>query len=590
VTSPPPTPLAPLPPDRLVRCARGDQRPRAIAWFGFSAFWGHLRHLAASAIATENIDSRTWMIPDPPADLLEAMVAVLSARGAKRAETLVAALGGEVWIDFVADTGDDVTVSEAVARLLAAEYSAPDPDDASRPLRLPRGDLLFHGGDLAYPVATTLEMTRRLVEPWNRVMVARAAEDPRPRVLVAVPGNHDWYDGLDGFARLCQAPCGFEEPPPPADALHPSPHTFPVLAWAEAFARGEAVRKPGAMAFAGYVPVQRASYFRVPLTQELELYAVDRQLRSVDPRQRAYFSVASSTGEARRGRLIVLPDPARAWGEARPDGVAALAALGIDPSREPSFVLTGDVHHYERSTEGPSVHVVAGGGGAFLHGARVARRGARYERDVEFPGPMASRAMLRTLPWVVARGGAGWVVTAAFAAGDAVALLPAGLGVRPMSIGLAAFMSVSVAVGAALLVGWRRHRLGRVTVFSMLLGLLVGALPILLGLGLDAAGVHELGRGDVRETVTWVAAWMLATWTSGFAFGGLLQAIAWLGLNHAQPYAALGEPGYKNFLRLRVREGKDGKTTVDAFAIGQVDPVRASPAVLIDSFRWTPSK
>ncbi len=586
--SPPPTPLGPLPPDALVRCARGARRPRAIAWFGFTAFWGHLRHLVASAIATENIDSRTWMIPDPPAELLDAMVAVLSARGARPAATLAEALGGEVWVDFVADTGDDATVSEAVARLVAADYAAPDPDDPTRTLTLPRGHLLFHGGDLAYPVATALEMTRRLVDPWNRVLEACAAEDPRPRVLVAVPGNHDWYDGLDGFARLCQAPCGFEEAPPPADALHPSPHTFPVLAWAEAFARGEAVRKPGAMAFAGYVPVQRASYFRLPLTKELELYSVDRQLRQVDPRQRAYFGVPPSSGVTRRGRLIVLPDPVRAWGELRPDGVASMAALAIDASREPCFVLTGDVHHYERSAEGPSVHVVSGGGGAFLHGARVARSGARYPREVEFPGPKASRALLARLPWVVARGGAGWVVTALFGLADAVALLPAGLGARPMSLGLAAAMGVTVALSAALLVGWRRHRLARVAVFSTLLGLLVGALPILLGLGLDAAEVRELGHGNVRDTVTWVAAWMLATWTSGFAFGGLLAAIAALGLNHAQPYAALGEPGYKNFVRLRVREGKEGRTTVDAFAIGQVDPVRGGPAVLIDAFRWAP--
>jgi hypothetical protein len=579
-----PIPLAPRPADVLQPTARGVTSPRAIAWFGFTSFWGHLRHLLASAIATENIDARTWMIPDPPPALLEAMVAVLAGRGATPSDTLAGALGGEVWIDFVADTGDDATVSEAVARLLAEDYETADPDDASRALVLPRGHVLFHGGDLAYPVATTLEMTRRLVDPWNRVLEAAARTDEAsPRVLVAVPGNHDWYDGLDGFARLCQAPCGFEEPY--GDALHPAPSKSPLWAWAEAFARGEAVRKPGAMALAGYVPVQRASYFRVPLTKELELFAVDRQLRQVDPRQKAYFAVPR---EGTRGRLLVLPDPVRAWGEHRPDGVASLVSLGIDPSRDPSYVLTGDVHHYERSKEGPSVHVISGGGGAFLHGARVAKRGARYPRDAEFPGPIASRALLRRLPWIVARGGAGWVVIAVFGLADAVSLVPAGLGARPMSFGLAAAMSVSVALGAGLLVGWRRHRLGRVIVFSMLLGVLVGALPIVLGLGLDAAGVHELGHGNVRETVTWSAAWMLATWTSGLAFGGLLQLIAWLGLNHAQPYAALGEPGYKNFARLRVREGADGRTTVDTFVIGQIDPVGRSPALLVDSFRWGP--
>jgi hypothetical protein len=566
-----------------VACARGATRPRAIAWFGFTAFWGHLRHLLASAIATENIDSRTWMIPDAPASILEAMVAVLAPRGAKPAASLADALGGEVWIDFIADTGDDAAVSEAVARLLAKDYETADPDDPSRTLVLPRAHLLFHGGDLAYPVATSLEMARRLVEPWNRVLEPLALDEP-PRVLVAVPGNHDWYDGLDGFARLCQAPCAFEDPPP-ADALHPTPAVNPVWAWAEAFARGKVVRKPGAMAFAGYVPVQRASYFRVPLTGDLELFAVDRQLRQIDPRQQAYFRVDADSA---RGRLIVLPDPVRAWGELKADGLASLAALGIRPEGEASYVLTGDVHHYERSREGKSVHVLAGGGGAFLHGARVARKGARYEREVEFPGPVASRGLLATLPWVVARGGAGWVVTTVFGFADAIALIPAGLGARPMSYGVAVAVTLSVAFGAALLAGWRRYRLGRVIFFSIVLGLVVGALPIAIGLGLDAAGVRELGEGNVRETVVWLAAWVLATWSSGLAFGGMLELMGRLGLNHSQAYAALGHPGYKHFVRLRVREDARGKTCVDTFVIGQVDPIGGSPPVLVDAFRWAP--
>ena len=49
------------------------------------------------------------------------------------------------------------------------------------------------------------------------------------------------------------------------DRSTPQPNENPVLAWAHAFARGKQVQKPGAMAIAGYVPVQQASYFRLPL-------------------------------------------------------------------------------------------------------------------------------------------------------------------------------------------------------------------------------------------------------------------------------------------------------------------------------------
>ena len=107
--------------------------------------------LGDRAIATDSVDSRKWKIPDSPKELLGRAVAVLTQRGAVEADTLASARGGEVWIDFVADMVDDVYVSEAVARLFAAEYEVDFPGSAE-PLLLPRGDVLILGGDLAYPV------------------------------------------------------------------------------------------------------------------------------------------------------------------------------------------------------------------------------------------------------------------------------------------------------------------------------------------------------------------------------------------------------------------------------------------------------
>jgi hypothetical protein len=575
--------LRPAPPDAPgVRYVRGTKRPRAIAWFGFSSFWGHLRHLVASAIATENIDSRQWMIPNGPDDLLARVIGVLVPRGAKagpEVKTLSDALGRDAWIDFVADTGDDVTVSRAVARLVAGTYEVDG-------VVLPRGDVLALGGDLAYPVATVREITRRLVEPWNEVF-EELAVDTKPRVLLAIPGNHDWYDGLDGFARLCQAPCAFEGDQTDDDVHHPNTEQHPVLAWAEAFSRGEAVKKPGAIALFGYVPVQRASYFRMPLAPNLDLFAVDRQLRKIDPRQEAFFRVPT----AARTRLVLMPDPVRAWGEHRPNGAAALAAIGMNPTKTPSLILAGDVHHYERSREGPSVHVVSGGGGAFLHGARVAGKPA-YTIEREFPGPQASWSLLRNLPWHVASGGAGWVITAVFALAHAIALFAYFHRGAMAAATVAACTSAIIALGTALLVGWRRHSMLRVVPLTAFTGLVIGALPFALGVAADRIAVDVLRGASVdgwpaARALALVVAWGLATWTSGFAFGAMLALIARLGLNHAQPYAALGVPAYKQFVRMRVsRAGR-----IDAFVIGVVDPVGAladpatdSGAVLVDRF------
>ncbi|MGH7285332.1 MAG: hypothetical protein ACRELY_27740, partial [Polyangiaceae bacterium] len=345
------------------------------------------------------------------------------------------------WIDFVADTGDDVSVSEAVARMVFREYEI---EEDGKHLILPRGDIMMFGGDLAYPVATVSEVTRRLVEPWNRVLEER--DDEKPRALLAIPGNHDWYDGLDGFARLCQAPCAFEEET--SDSDQPKPHDNWLLAWAEAFSRGEALKKPKSVALTGYVPVQRVSYFRLPLATGLELWGVDRQLRDIDPRQTAFFKV--DTGAS--ARVVVLPDPIRAWGELQENGVKSRDALGLVADRDPMLILTGDIHHYERSEEGPSMHVISGGGGAFLHGARVGSEAdgpGAYRRIAEFPGPRASGAMLWSLPWHVGIGRAGLLVSGGFALFDAIELV-AHLFKQPTPAPYILFFAV--AIGSALLV------------------------------------------------------------------------------------------------------------------------------------------
>jgi len=566
------------------RVARGSKKPRAIAWFGFSAFWGHLRHLVASVIATENIDSRQWMIPESPEVLLARVLEIIGPRAtrtsaqamAQREGTLAEAMGGEVWIDFVSDCGDDATVSEVVAQLFVAEYEVEDPDAKGEKLVLPRGDILFLGGDLSYPVATVLEMTRRLVEPWNRVLEKHTAG--APRVLLAVPGNHDWYDGLDGFSRLCQAPCAFEDAVPASDPLHPQPEEHPVLAWAEAFARGDQVKKPTALALAGYLAVQRASYFRFPLAPGLDLFGVDRQLKRIDVRQQAYFAIPGAPA-----RMVVMPDPARAWGERRPNGTETLASLGIVMEKNPTLLLAGDIHHYERSAEGRSLHVVAGGGGAFLHGARIAKDDAEYPIDAEFPGPRASWKLLLDLPVFAALGRAGWILPAVFAIGDAVALEEHfRAGVRS-SATVALAIGLIVAFGTALLVGWRRHRAARVVPFATVLGLTIGAIPVTVGVGIDALAIRLVG-----PWVAFAGALVLATMASSFLFGVMLMLLARLGLNHAQAYAAMGSAGYKHFVRLRVTAGAGGMSYVDAWVVGVVDPVARPTAVLVDAFRFDP--
>src|SRR5215475_11583017 len=191
-----PLPLEPRrEPIKLGRFHRGAHKPLAIRWFGMTALAGHLRHLLAVAAASNQLDLRDWMRPDDAAGLLNQVCQVLGASAP--GDNLTERLGREVWIDFVADTGDDHDVSLAVGRMLFAEYAL----SGDQPRRLPRGDILVFGGDVAYPASTAYELERRLLRPWNHVLHGEAA-DSRRRVVLGIPGNHDWYDGLDGFGRL----------------------------------------------------------------------------------------------------------------------------------------------------------------------------------------------------------------------------------------------------------------------------------------------------------------------------------------------------------------------------------------------------
>jgi len=77
----------------------------------------------------------------------------------------------------------------------------------------------------------------------------RACKEGSPDSCLTGDYSERGITGLDGFARLCQAPCAFEDVTrgrSSSEALHPVAEEHPVLAWAEAFSRGDAVTKPAA--------------------------------------------------------------------------------------------------------------------------------------------------------------------------------------------------------------------------------------------------------------------------------------------------------------------------------------------------------
>ncbi len=247
--------------------------------------------------------------------------------------------GEPFWIDYCADTGDGFGATEAVATALAR----PQPGDDGE---LPPGAVLLLGGDQVYPAADWDSYRDRFSGPYA------AAHPPQldtpgenqwrgtPRFMFALPGNHDWYDGLTSFTRL-----------------------FCRSAW-----------------IGGYRTEQERSYFAVKLPHDYWVLAVDTQLNPyLDGPQLAYFEAVRS--RIAGGRVILMvakPYWLNVTNSADPgDGWRALAMFEQRFIRaagaELVLTLTGDDHYFAHCApldraKNREHKVIFGGGGAALSG------------------------------------------------------------------------------------------------------------------------------------------------------------------------------------------------------------------------------
>ncbi len=565
---------APSPSRVRNRFTRRRATPPGIAWYGFRSVWGHLRHFIASAIATDGIDARDWMRPDAPERLLRRIVKRLG--GDPDAKSLAGAMGGEVWIDYLADSGEHALVTEAVARMVFAEYRLTD--GRGEALAAPRGRVLIFGGDTAYPVATVKEIHDRLTVPFNRAG-KEVEPDGVPRVILGIPGNHDWYDGLDGFSRMFRRKrWGEEEEVRPSLTKMPSAVLGESLDFVGSFVAGEEREKAGAVLIDGYRPVQSASYWCIPLAGDVDLFGVDRQLRRVDGQQVEFFRKRRRRRDAKP--WVLLPDPVMAFGKESKTGRDTIDRLPIDLDEEEALVLSGDIHHYRREQLGAATHVTAGGGGAFLHPTPMTTEG-RSQAEAEWPSKEQSKAILRNVPWHVMAGRAGTIPHTVMLLLFAPALGVGGFWGRHAGMVSASVVAAIVAsVVYALLGNIRTGPRLKVASLSLLAGAMTGLVPAMTA----ALVAWAESRFSVSLSAWWSGALslLMAVYFGGFTFGAYLSALTLFGLEETQAFTAIAHPGFKHFLRARVRE--DGQ--VDCWVLGLEDPLGEAEVVLVDHFQW----
>src|SRR5215471_14601890 len=239
---------------------------------------------------------------------------------------------GAIWIDYVADLGDGFDATYAIASLLAQETLTMG-GQVTR-----RGQILIMGGDEVYPNASPETYRRQLRDPYDWAFPDPDPQSVKGPPVYAIPGNHDWYDGLVQFLAL--------------------------------FSRREHLH------LGGWRTHQRRSYFALQLTPTWWVWAVDAQLDDdIDQPQKDYFVTIAKKMPERSNLILCAPEPG--WQYTLKQGnksfsitdyVAWIAVEHCKGVQIP-LVISGDTHHYSRylGDDGMTQFVTSGGGGAFLH-------------------------------------------------------------------------------------------------------------------------------------------------------------------------------------------------------------------------------
>jgi len=220
------------------------------------------------------------------------------------------AKASSLWFDYMADTGDGFDSTYTMASLLAQRQLSVDVD--GHDTLLPRGQILVLGGDEVYPVATSDNYEQRMSGPFRAALPWSTGDHPS---IYALPGNHDWYDGLTGFLRL-----------------------FGQQRW-----------------IGGWTTQQTRSYFALQLPHRWWLWGMDIQSNQyVDEPQLRYFTKVAEATEPGDRLILATAEPSWIETERRPEAYRNLAYVqqallrpnGIDLQ----VVLAGDLHHYNRYT------------------------------------------------------------------------------------------------------------------------------------------------------------------------------------------------------------------------------------------------
>lgn len=468
--------------------------------------------------------------------------------------------GGELWFDFVADLGDGFDATYSVATLLARPELQVAGAEA-----MPRGELLVMGGDQVYPAASV----RAYRDRTKGVYAAALPEtDGRRPTLFALPGNHDWYDGLTAFLRV--------------------------------FAQGRPI--------GGWDTAQTRSYFAVELPQRWWMFAIDTQFDDhIDAPQLAYFTAAAA--KLQPGDTVILCTPSPTWvfahtagGTESYDIVEYFDTHIVRPTGASiRLMLSGDKHHYSRYAEhgGGRQKITCGMGGAYLTTThelpeevelpppttriRAAGPRTRYDLKARYPDPIRSRlfsAGIVRLPW---RNPGFWGVTGIAMSVVTLAMLfglSGPFGNQPRGFfALVASWTPAVLLSALVVLGWVAFakldlRTGRTaaTIAGWIHALLHVGLCLFWAYAITWLRHDVLPDGAINNWLVLVLILVGLPIVLGFVHSelvaGYLMVASRFGINLNELMAGQSIEDHKGFLRLRI--AADGTLTLYPIVLEKV--------------------
>jgi hypothetical protein len=261
-------------------------------------------------------------------------------------------VGDSFSVLVLGDTGEGDNPQYAVAYTLAGHAE--------------QADFAFISSDVIYPTGDGYDYPAKFYHPYRKL----------PVPIYAVPGNHDWHDGLTGFMHnFCKMDDSGHQP----DFGRGLRAGLAAMLWRRPqntaprdvpeFPGGPVAERPPPD------PIQPAPYFAIDAGR-VRFVGIDTGIKGdIDAAQYEWLQRVS-LGCPERPKILLTGKPIYVDNEYHPGPVIGMKQkvddVVTDPRANYVMAIGGDIHNYQRYpvklADGRTIqYVVSGGGGAYMH-------------------------------------------------------------------------------------------------------------------------------------------------------------------------------------------------------------------------------